>query len=96
MVESHLRAFASFVGTTVSVREGPCSENEEQCAHDLRERIRAQVGILLTAEDALSLLRLNASALDPAVKEALAECQDEIFDCVMAARRNRTLNSRRE
>lgn len=96
MADSHHRALASFVGTTVSVREGARCKNEEQRANDLMRQVRIRVGVQLTFSEALALLRLNISALSQDVKDSLSSQQEEVFECVLAARGDRALNPREE
>lgn len=95
MAESRLRAFATFVGTTAGTRLGPCCENEELCANRLAGLVSTKTGITLTPAESLALLRLNASALDPELKELLAAHQPVVFECIMLARLDRTINSRK-
>lgn len=95
MAESHLRAFATFVGTTVGTRLGPCCENEELCANHLADLVSTRMELTLTLDESLALLRLNASALDPELKELLAAHRSVLFECIMLARLDRTINSRK-
>lgn len=95
MAESHLHAFATFVGATVGTTLGPCCENEELCANRLAVLISARTGLTLTLNESLALLRLNASALDPELKEHLASHQSAVFECIMLAKLDRTVNPRK-